>query len=55
LDTNTPEMLRSLRAVEVLEQIATPAAREHVKSLAGGADGATLTRAAAEALKRSPK
>jgi RNA polymerase sigma factor (sigma-70 family) len=55
LDAATPESLRALRAVEVLEQIATPAAREHLKSLAGGAAGATLTRAAAEALTRLPK
>ena len=33
----TPDGLRSLRAVEVLEQIATPAAREHLKSLARAA------------------
>jgi RNA polymerase sigma factor (sigma-70 family) len=52
LDAGAPETLRALRAVEVLEQIATSAAREHLKALAGGAPGATLTRAAAEALKR---
>jgi hypothetical protein len=48
------EMLRRLRAVEVLEQIGTPAAREQLKALAGGAAGATLTRAAADAVKRMP-
>jgi hypothetical protein len=52
LDAATPETLRALRSVEVLEQIGTQAAREHLKALAGGARGATLTRAAAEALKR---
>jgi hypothetical protein len=48
----TPTGLRELRAVEVLEHIATPAAREQIKVLAGGAPGATLTRAASEAIKR---
>jgi hypothetical protein len=52
LDAVTPETLRAFRAVEVLEQIGSPAARELLKALAGGAPGATLTRAAAEALKR---
>jgi RNA polymerase sigma factor (sigma-70 family) len=52
LDVATPETLRALRSVEVLEQIGSPAAREQLKALAGGAAGATLTRAAAEALKR---
>jgi RNA polymerase sigma factor (sigma-70 family) len=52
LEENPPELLRAIRAVEVLEQIATPAAREHLKTLAGGAPGATLTRAAADALAR---
>jgi RNA polymerase sigma factor (sigma-70 family) len=49
------ERLRELRLVELLEQTGTPAAREHLKSLAGGAAGATLTRAAADSLKRLPK
>jgi hypothetical protein len=44
--------VRQLRAVRALELAATPEAREHLKSLADGADGATLTRAATEALKR---
>jgi RNA polymerase sigma factor (sigma-70 family) len=48
----TPESLRALRAVEALEYIATPAARAHLKALAGGAAGATVTDAAAQALKR---
>ena len=52
LESGTPETLRALRAVEVLEQIATPAARELLRTLAGGAPGATLTHAAADALKR---
>jgi WD40 repeat protein len=49
------ELLRQLRAVEVLEQIGTPAAREHLKGLVHGAAGATLSRAAAEALSRLSK
>jgi RNA polymerase sigma factor (sigma-70 family) len=52
LDAGTPETLRALRSVEVLEQIGSPAAREQLKALAGGAASAALTRAAAEALKR---
>ena len=39
-------------AIEVLEHIGTPAAKDHLRALAGGAAGAELTRAAAEALKR---
>jgi RNA polymerase sigma factor (sigma-70 family) len=46
------DQLRALRAVELLEEIATPAARDHLTALAGGAAGAPLTRAAADALKR---
>src|SRR5439155_24321273 len=50
LEAGTPESLRAIRAVEVLEYIATPAAREHLKALAGGAPAAALTDAAAAAL-----
>jgi hypothetical protein len=49
------ELLRKLRAVEALEHIATPAARAHLKALAGGAPGAALTDAAAAALTRLGK
>jgi RNA polymerase sigma factor (sigma-70 family) len=52
IDVGTPETLRAFRAVEVLEHIATPAAREHLKTLAGGQPGAEPTVAAAAALKR---
>ncbi len=55
MDAATPEMLRAIRAVEVLGQIGTPAAREHLRALAGGAAGSTLTRAASEALTRLSK
>jgi hypothetical protein len=48
----TPKRLRELRAVEVLERIAAPAARAELKRLAGGAPEAGLTRDAAAALKR---
>jgi WD40 repeat protein len=52
LEAGTPEILRALRAVEILEQIGIPAACEHLKALAGGAAGATLTHAATDALGR---
>jgi RNA polymerase sigma factor (sigma-70 family) len=44
--------LRALRAVEVLEWVATPAARQLLAELAKGAPGAVLTQAAEAALKR---
>jgi hypothetical protein len=44
--------LRAPRAVEVLENIATPAASKLLEALAGGAAGAGLTREAMEALAR---
>ncbi|QJW93717.1 WD40 repeat domain-containing protein [Frigoriglobus tundricola] len=47
-----PDRLRALRAVEVLEYIDTPAARDVLKALAAGAAGASLTRDAAAALTR---
>jgi hypothetical protein len=46
------EPLRSLRAVQVLERIGTPKAREVLSELAKGADGAKLTRDAKAALDR---
>jgi RNA polymerase sigma factor (sigma-70 family) len=48
------ETVRALRSVEVLERIGSPASRELLKTLAAGVPGATLTRAATDALKRSP-
>jgi WD40 repeat protein len=44
--------LRELRALEVLEQIDSPAARQVLRSLAGGAPGARLTREAKSAGER---
>jgi hypothetical protein len=49
----TGESLRSARVVEALEAIRTPAAKELLKTLAGGAPDARLTRDALAALKRS--
>jgi WD40 repeat protein len=46
------EALRDYRAVEVLEQIATPEARAVLQTLAGGAPGARVTTSAQAALKR---
>jgi WD40 repeat protein len=46
------EALRTVRAIEVLERIATPEARKLLRDLAKGAPGARQTREAAAALKR---
>jgi dipeptidyl aminopeptidase/acylaminoacyl peptidase len=46
------EVLRGLRAVEVLERIGTPQAREILKTLASGAAGFRLTQEAQAALSR---
>src|SRR5262249_35672710 len=50
-------ILRGVRAVAVLERAATPAARQLLQEMAGGAPSARLTREAQAALKRlaSPK
>src|SRR5262249_7483471 len=47
-----PEILRRLRAVQVLEQLATPEARQVLHALARGAAGDRLTREAKTALQR---
>lgn len=52
LDPPTPDRLRQARAVEALEQIATPQALQQVEELAAGERGARLTRGAAAALER---
>jgi hypothetical protein len=46
------QRLRAYRAVEVLELIATPEARQVLQALAGGAPDALLTTSAQAALKR---
>jgi hypothetical protein len=47
-----PERARALRAVEVLESIATAEALATLTRLAGGAPTSYVTRAAREALQR---
>jgi WD40 repeat protein len=47
-----PDELRRLRALEVLERIATPDARQILKQLASGAKDARLTREAKASLER---
>jgi WD40 repeat protein len=46
------ELLRAIRAVEVLEAIATPEARQLLESLAKGAPGARLSEQSRDALER---
>jgi RNA polymerase sigma factor (sigma-70 family) len=48
----SPERLRELRSVEVLEHLGTPDARQVLVSLAGGGDDARLTREAKASLER---
>jgi WD40 repeat protein len=48
----SPDRLRQTRAVEALEAICTPAARDQLSVLAGGAPRAALTREAGAALRR---
>jgi hypothetical protein len=48
----TPDALRHLRAIQVLEQIGSPDARQVLASLAQGAPAAPATRDAAAALAR---
>jgi hypothetical protein len=50
--TLKPDRLRQLRAVELLEGIATPAAKDMLSALAKGAAEAPLSREAAAALER---
>jgi HEAT repeat protein len=51
--TLTTEELRTWRALDALERIGTPEARQVLKTLADGAPGARLTEAAKATLKRS--
>jgi len=46
------ERLRAYRAIEVLERISTPEARQVLQTLAAGAPGALITTSAQGALKR---
>lgn len=58
LVTNTPlpaETLRALRALEVLEEVGSPEARQVVEALTRGAPSARLTRAAQATLTRLVK
>jgi hypothetical protein len=48
----TPDALRQLRAIQVLEQIGSPEARQILVALAQGAPAAPATRDAAAALAR---
>ncbi len=52
LPLSSPAVLRSVRAVEVLEHVATPGAKKVLEAAAKGAPGAWLTRQARVALAR---
>jgi hypothetical protein len=52
LEGLTPEALRQIRVVEVLERTRDPGARRLLDELAGGVAGARLTREAAAASRR---
>lgn len=52
---SSPDLLRSLRALEVLEQIGTPEARQIIEALARGASEDELTQQAQAALTRLAK
>jgi hypothetical protein len=47
-----PEDLRAVRAVQVLEEVCAPEARQVLKRVSEGAEGARLTRETKTALDR---
>jgi hypothetical protein len=51
----SPELLRGVRCVEVLESLGTPEARQVLQTLAKGAAESRLTREANAALKRGKR
>ena len=51
----TPEQIRVVRAIEVLDKIGTPEARQVLERLASGAAGSLTTRQAQAALERQGK
>jgi hypothetical protein len=51
----SPEQLRTVRAVEVLEHIGTPEAVAFLRTLAAGAEGAHLTGHAKDAVERADR
>ena len=58
LETNQApptDVLRALRAIEVLEQLGTPEAKAVIDTIAKGAPGAKLTVEAQKALERLGK
>jgi HEAT repeat protein len=52
---NSPDKLQALRAIEVLEHIATPEAQQVLKTLSEGAPEARVTREAKASLERLAK
>jgi hypothetical protein len=51
----SPERLRDLRAIEILERVETPEARQKLQDLAEGRPGAPVTREAKASLERMAK
>jgi hypothetical protein len=53
--TLAPERVREVRALEILEQVGTPEARELLEKLTKGASEARLTREAKASVERLAK
>lgn len=51
----SPDSIRTLRAVEVLEYIGSPEGKKVLQTLAAGAEGARVTREAKASLDRLNK